>query len=238
MRYLLLSLFLLPACFAQQLSFTNGDAHDFGKISDTEKVSQRIEFKNTGENILIISSVKTSCGCTATKLEKNEFAAGEAGFVDVSFNPRGKSGTTSKSVTFNTNDTETPKKIFRIKAQILTPFTVHGRFVWELKAGTYASETATVSIENNQTEVMTVTAATVNRDLKEHISLVSELPLAVEPYSRADLVMKIDPAYQTDKLRYDSTRLDLEWGDQKRFKHVTTQIRVDRTKPAPNKKSP
>jgi predicted RNA-binding protein with TRAM domain len=75
------------------------DKFDFGDIADTEPVSQPIKFTNaTSETIKI--AVAASCGCTAAGLEKNTFAPGESGTVTAQFNPHGRAGPQTKTLTF------------------------------------------------------------------------------------------------------------------------------------------
>lgn len=79
------------------------DSHDFGKITEGEKVSHRFTFKNTGSNPLLMTMVKPSCGCTASNWSKEEIAPGGEGFVDLEFNSAGKSGVQRKNVTVYLN---------------------------------------------------------------------------------------------------------------------------------------
>lgn len=72
---------------------------DFGDISDTEPVSHEIAFTNTS-NETIKLAVAASCGCTTSTLEKNTFAPGESGKVTASFNPAGRMGPQTKTLTF------------------------------------------------------------------------------------------------------------------------------------------
>ncbi len=46
------------------------EIHDFGKVIQGERVSYGFKFKNTGRSDLVISQVKTSCGCTVPKFTK------------------------------------------------------------------------------------------------------------------------------------------------------------------------
>src|SRR5690348_16823802 len=44
--------------------------HDFGTITEGEKVSYTYKFKNTGDAPLIVQEAKGSCGCTASDWSK------------------------------------------------------------------------------------------------------------------------------------------------------------------------
>ena len=61
-----------PTLILQQTSF------DFGDIKQGEKVSHTFVLSNGGGDLLKISDVSASCGCTAAAPEKNELAPGES----------------------------------------------------------------------------------------------------------------------------------------------------------------
>lgn len=82
---------------------------DFGDVQDGEKVSHVYEFTNTGNEPLVISNAKGSCGCTVPKWPKNPIPPGEKGEIQVEFNSKGKTGKQTKRVTItaNTDPTQT-----------------------------------------------------------------------------------------------------------------------------------
>ncbi len=81
------------------------DQHEFafGSIEQGEQVSKTFVFKNTGDNPLVISDVKTSCGCTVPSYSKEPVGPGSEGFLKVTFNSAGKSGSQHKTVTVISN---------------------------------------------------------------------------------------------------------------------------------------
>ncbi|HRR94485.1 MAG TPA: DUF1573 domain-containing protein, partial [Bacteroidales bacterium] len=56
--------------------------HDFGKIAAGEKVAAIFTFTNAGKGPLIINSVTTSCGCTASKYSRKPVAPGQSGTIE------------------------------------------------------------------------------------------------------------------------------------------------------------
>jgi len=96
------------------------ETHDFGRITQGEKVSFGFKFKNTGSSNLIISSASGSCGCTVPEYPKKPIAPGEEATINVVFSSEGKSGVVEKSVTMVTN-CEPSTKIIYIKANIIVP---------------------------------------------------------------------------------------------------------------------
>ena len=96
------------------LSFEE-DFHDFGKLFSGELVSYAFKFKNTGNSVLLISNVGTSCGCTVTAFPKQPIKPGEESTIDVKFDTTGKHGRQSKSITVFAN-TQPPTSTLRIQA--------------------------------------------------------------------------------------------------------------------------
>jgi len=96
------------------------ETHDFGRISQGEKVTHAFKFKNTGNANLIISSANGSCGCTVPEYPKKPILPGEEAVVNVVFSSEGKSGMVEKTVTMVTN-CEPSTKIIYIKANIIVP---------------------------------------------------------------------------------------------------------------------
>ncbi len=93
------------------------DNHEFGIITEGEKVSYTFKFKNTGNAPLVISNASASCGCTVPEYTKTPVAPGEEGEVNVTFDSSGKSGMTTKSVTLIAN-TEPNTKVLKVSADI------------------------------------------------------------------------------------------------------------------------
>ncbi len=96
------------------------ETHDFGRITQGEKVAYAFKFKNTGKTNLIISAANGSCGCTIPEYPKKPIAPGEEAMINVVFASEGKSGKVEKSVTIVTN-CEPSTKIIYIKADIIVP---------------------------------------------------------------------------------------------------------------------
>lgn len=65
---------------------------DFGEITQGTKVEHTFKFKNTGTEVLKISNVAATCGCTVPKWPKDPIAPGKSGEIKVSFNSTGKMG--------------------------------------------------------------------------------------------------------------------------------------------------
>lgn len=96
------------------------EIHDFGKVIQGERVSYGFKFKNTGKSDLVISQVKTSCGCTALKFSKEPIKPGEERVITVTFNSSGRKGIQNKTITVLSN-CQPSTTVVRIKAMVIAP---------------------------------------------------------------------------------------------------------------------
>ncbi len=99
-----------------RLSFDKTE-HDFGILNEGDIVETVFTFTNSGKSELIITSAKSSCGCTVPEWPKEPILAGETGKIKVKFNTRGKPNKQRKQVTLRTN-TDSGKEILTILAQV------------------------------------------------------------------------------------------------------------------------
>ena len=79
-------------------------AYDFGDIIEDSVVTTIFVITNEGNDLLKITKVWASCGCTAVMPKKNELKPGESTDIKVTFNSEGKSGKQNKTVNIETND--------------------------------------------------------------------------------------------------------------------------------------
>lgn len=77
---------------------------DFGEVVDGELVNKVFKFTNTGDQELVLISVKGSCGCTVPEdWPKHPLAPGEKGEIKVTFNSANRVGNVRKSVRIEAN---------------------------------------------------------------------------------------------------------------------------------------
>ncbi len=93
--------------------------HNFGSVKENKTVQTLINFTNTGKSELNIRSIKPNCGCTVAKMEKDAFAPGESGTLQIEFNAQGRRGSQQKSIVIFSNDPIEPTQRLIIKAKVL-----------------------------------------------------------------------------------------------------------------------
>ena len=78
--------------------------HDFGDITQGDKVEHIFTFENTGTEPLVITNVEVTCGCTTPKgWPRDPILPGEKGELTVSFNTVGKIGRQNKPIVVISN---------------------------------------------------------------------------------------------------------------------------------------
>ena len=108
------------AMMAQQpvITFDKTD-HDFGKINEGDgKVTTIFTFKNEGMEPLVLSNVRASCGCTTPKWPREPIEPGQTGEITVTYNPNGRPGRFTKTVTITSNATEPTTRV-TIKGEVI-----------------------------------------------------------------------------------------------------------------------
>lgn len=93
-----------------QITFQESN-HAFGDIFQGERVSHTFTYENTGNEPLIISDVRTTCGCTATNWDRQPLAPGDTAAITVNFNSAGKYGMQNKVVTILSNAVNSTERI-------------------------------------------------------------------------------------------------------------------------------
>ena len=105
-RLFFLLLIILPTfIFAQKakIEFTK-TSHQFGVIPERGgKVVYDFIFKNTGKSPLVLTNVRTGCGCAVPEWSKKPVAPGANGTIRVYFDPRNRPGNFVKSLAVNSN---------------------------------------------------------------------------------------------------------------------------------------
>lgn len=86
-----------------KFEFAAGDSYDFGTVTDGEKVVHVYEFKNVGDQPLMIQRAEAGCSCTTADWTKTPVMPGKTGTVKVTFNSEGKVGPAMKEITIKSN---------------------------------------------------------------------------------------------------------------------------------------
>lgn len=107
---------MFPPKIASQLM-----EYDFGEVPRGDHVKYDFVVSNVGGDLLKISDVTASCGCTAAKPQKDDLAPGESTNINVDFNSTGRSGRQTKYITVKTNDPDNPEIRFKLTGVVVDP---------------------------------------------------------------------------------------------------------------------
>lgn len=102
-----------------QLSFKEYE-HNFGKVTEGEKIAYVFTFENKGTSSLVIASAESSCGCTVPKYSTKPVPQGGKGNLEVVFDTSGRNGMQTKTIIVKSN-ASTPVVLLKITAEVVTP---------------------------------------------------------------------------------------------------------------------
>ncbi len=94
------------------------DTYDFGQVDQFEHTECVIVVTNTGDQPLIISKCQKSCGCTIPQCDPTPIEPGQTSEITIKYDS-GRVGPFNKSITVHSNDPDEPKKVLRIKGEVL-----------------------------------------------------------------------------------------------------------------------
>lgn len=94
------------------------ELHDFGNIDFGGDGTYAFRFTNTGNEPLVISDAKGSCGCTVPKWPKEAVLKGQSNYINVSYDTK-RVGPFTKTVTINSN-AKSAVKVLTIKGNVLS----------------------------------------------------------------------------------------------------------------------
>ncbi|WP_303821854.1 DUF1573 domain-containing protein [Apibacter mensalis] len=129
-KFVLSSAFLLGAYIfsnAQEIKITNYENNtvDYGNVNKGSNGKRIIKIQNVGDKPLIISNIKTSCGCTVPQWTTEPIAPGKKGEITVTYNTSNV-GRFSRTITISSNDEKKPNLPVRIEGVVLAPETNPG----------------------------------------------------------------------------------------------------------------
>lgn len=152
-----LLLITTPALAAPAL-MVEKPVHDFGTITQGQKVDHIFTVKNRGDEPLAISQIRSSCGCTAATISAKTIPPGKSGEIKVTFDSANFAGQVTKTVHLDSNDPRTPSAVLTLNGSITeliaaTPRTLN---LGSLKAG--STKEAVLTLENKGSKPLAITS--------------------------------------------------------------------------------
>ena len=81
------------------------ELHDFGTVTEGDKLRHVFVVKNTGNAPLLIDGAHASCGCTVAALKSKLIAPGGTGEIDATFDTHGRVASSRTTITVDSNAT-------------------------------------------------------------------------------------------------------------------------------------
>lgn len=94
--------------------------HNYGTVQKGGDGNCAFTFTNTGDEPLILSNVRASCGCTTPKWTQKPVMPGKTGEIGVRYNTNNVGGFT-KTVTITSNAINEPRVVVKIKGNVVAP---------------------------------------------------------------------------------------------------------------------
>lgn len=197
--------------------------YDFGSIKeDAGLATTSFEFKNTGDQPLILNSVKATCGCTTPEWTQDPVSPGKSGTIKVSYNPKNRPGSFTKNVNVYSN-AEPSVTVLTIKGKVEPKeLTIEEQYPREMGTIRWKSNYLSLGSMLN-TEEKTDVLEYYNSTDKDvalgvyrtpgHITVSFE-PQLVPPGKTGKMTVKYD-AKQRNAFGYTSDRIYLEVDGQK-----------------------
>lgn len=92
---------------APRLTF-DSNSIDFGNIAGDTASGKEIPFTNKGKKVLVLKSIQPNCSCVTATASKMSLKPGESATLKITFDPRDRSGTQHKAISFYSNDPKNP----------------------------------------------------------------------------------------------------------------------------------
>lgn len=92
---------------------------DMGVIKENGGAkSATFHFTNIGDGNLVITAATAQCGCTRPEYSEAPVAPGKRGTVKVTYNPKGRPGAFTKSITVRMAGAKKGKTVLKIKGTV------------------------------------------------------------------------------------------------------------------------
>ena len=90
---------------------------DYGKIAQNANGERIFKFTNTGDAPVVISKVKTSCGCTVPEYQKTAILPGNSSEIKIKY-ATNRVGAFTKGITVTSN-AKNKNQVLKIKGEVL-----------------------------------------------------------------------------------------------------------------------
>ena len=123
---------MAPGLCLGALTWENQKVELTAQVEDIQAIGV-FRFKNSGGEVVTITSVKPSCGCTTAELAKAQYAPGETGEIKAVFKFNGGVGPQEKTILVTTSDAPASPTLLTLRVTIPDLFTYSTRLLlWKM----------------------------------------------------------------------------------------------------------
>jgi hypothetical protein len=170
--------------------------YDFGRATSGCIIRHDFTFTNTGNGLLEISNVQTSCGCTEAGSWSRHVEPGETGTIPIIFDTANYDRLVAKIVRVTSNDPAHPVILLQFMGIVWRPINVIPPLaVFDVSADTSSNVTRVVRIVNNL-----ASSITISTPESSTAAFAAELK-TIRPGKEFQLVIKALPPFSIEKSR-------------------------------------
>ena len=171
----LLLVFLSSSASSQEITFIS-KIHDYGSITKNQDGRGIFRFVNTGDAPLVISQVKSSCGCLVPMWLRKPVQPGDTAIIGCRYDTK-RVGPINKSMTVISNALNEPRLVVRIKGFVYLQFV-------ELNQSEFNYDLGTLDFN----EFKTIDLELVSKDSVSRIWLKTGRNRFIEPTEYSDMI--------------------------------------------------
>ncbi|MCS7063566.1 MAG: DUF1573 domain-containing protein [Methylacidiphilales bacterium] len=125
---------------------------DFKAKPEHIRTVARFPFINDGKETITITSIQSSCGCTAAlpNGNKRDYAPGEKGEIEVVFDHGDRIGQQTKTVTITTSDKPNEPTILTLRVEIPVILKIEPNFIFWTPQDTVSPKISRISVGVNE----------------------------------------------------------------------------------------
>jgi hypothetical protein len=208
------------ALFAQPKAVFFKLDHNFGEINEVDgPVSADFTILNNGNEPLVLTEVKPSCGCTQPEWTQDSIMPGDTGFVRATFNPANLPGPFEKVVYVRTNGVPNAMNLFFRGYVVPRPFDITEKY--PLEFGKLRVDNNFVMLGEGYTGDIDSGSFKVYNQSNEDVTI--KYVTNVHPFINFEIPsLRIKPKEETTiKIKYD-TKASGKYGEQNYVFYINT----------------
>ena len=150
--------------------------HDFGRMEAGRMATNIYYFTNTGNQLLEIKDVQSSCGCAAAANYSRSVAPGQKGSVPVIFDSTGRAGQTTRTIKVLSNDPTQPTVVLMFTALVWKPIdAIPVVAAFHFGADVQTNQTRVIRLVNNLDELVTLSEPVcTNNSFRPELKVIKE----------------------------------------------------------------